>query len=97
MTATSTQNCVFSQAKYWDGAELINLATSSAPAGANFQYEQLTCTSTIQIGESTSGLPYVVNGFTHGEVLANLWGFLIFVAVAYTFIHFHIRGIKIRQ
>ena len=72
--------------------------------GDNWNFASSSCvfsgvldtSSTQQLTISSSSLPSVANGFTHGEVVITVFLFLIFITLVYRFVFEWVHGIRVR-
>ena len=100
-------NCSYHNPVYWSNVNfrLDPLTSSTQSVNApHFKFASSTCetvgelnvSSTQQLTISSSSLPSVANGFTHGEVVATVFLFLIFITLVYRFVFEWVHGIRVR-
>jgi hypothetical protein len=74
----------------------INLGVDSWAFASSTCDGILETSSSVSLSVSSSSLPSVANGFTHGEIVDSVFLFLIFITLIYRFVFEWIHGIRVR-
>lgn len=90
----ASSSCNFSAPIVVSGGDVVPL-TSSTPDGTPFQFQAAACETEYVKATSSDQLAY--NGFTYGEIIISVLLFFALVIIAYAFLWFTTRGVKIQQ